>query len=75
VPSHKVRIGDVITVREGSQQSVLFSELKETHEATAVPAWLSFDVKKFEGTVKSAPQYNPAETLFDPEQVMEFYSR
>lgn len=75
IPSHRVKVGDVISVREGSRQTGLFTELAEKHEATAVPAWLSFDVKKMEGTMKSVPVYNPAETLFDPEQVMEFYSR
>lgn len=75
IPSHKVKVGDSITVREGSRQSVLFEGLKETHEPAAVPGWLSFDAKKLEGAVKESPVYNPAETLFDPEQVMEFYSR
>lgn len=75
IPSHKVRIGDVISIREGSRQSGLFVNLADTHEAVGVPTWLSFDAKKMEGAVKSAPIYNPAETLFDPEQVMEFYSR
>lgn len=75
VPSHKVRVGDVITVREGSRGSVMYAELADKHEALSVPAWLSFDAKKLEGTVKGAPQYNPTETLFDPEQVMEYYSR
>jgi small subunit ribosomal protein S4 len=75
VPSHKVRVGDVITVREGSKGSAMYAALAETHDAVSVPAWLSFDAKKLEGTVKGAPQYNPTETLFDGEQVMEFYSR
>lgn len=75
VPSHKVRVGDIITVREGSRGSVMYAEMAEKHEAVSVPSWLTFDAKKLEGTIKSAPQYNPTETLFDPEQVMEFYSR
>jgi small subunit ribosomal protein S4 len=75
VPSHKVRLGDVITVREGSRASVMYAEIAEKHEALTVPTWLAFDAKKLEGTIKGAPQYNPAETMFDPEQVMEFYSR
>ncbi len=75
IPSHKIEVGDVVSVREGSRQSALFVNLAEKHEITAVPAWLSFDAKKLEGEVKSAPIYNQAESLFDPEQVMEFYSR
>ncbi|MEN9920338.1 MAG: ribosomal protein small subunit ribosomal protein [Candidatus Parcubacteria bacterium] len=75
VPSHKVRVGDVITVREGSKPSVMFIGLAEKHEAITTPSWLTFDAKKLEGSVKAAPVFNPAEALFDPEQVMEFYSR
>jgi small subunit ribosomal protein S4 len=75
IPSHKVRKGDVITVREGSKTSALFTELAEKNEGSAVPAWLSLDIKKLTASVVGAPVYNPSETLFDPEQVMEFYSR
>lgn len=75
IPSHRVKVGDVLSIHEGSRQTGLFINLNETHEAAGVPAWVTFDVKKMEGTMKSAPVYNPAETLFDPEQVMEYYSR
>ena len=75
VPSHKMKTGDVITIREGSKKTALFTNLSDTFEAASVPSWLNFDVKKLEGSVKGDPVYNPAETLFDPEQVMEFYSR
>jgi len=75
IPSHRVRVGDVITVREGSRQSVLFVNLADTHEGAGVPAWAAFDAKKLEGTVKSTPVYDPVQSLFDPEQVMEYYSR
>lgn len=75
IPSHKVRTGDVIGVREGSRQSALFVNLAETHEAAGVPAWLSVDIKHFSGTVSAEPTYNPAEAMFDPAQVLEYYSR
>jgi small subunit ribosomal protein S4 len=75
IPSHKVKQGDIITVREGSKQSIMFTVLPEAHEAASIPAWLSLDIKKLEGKVTGTPVYNGAETLFDPEQVFEFYSR
>lgn len=75
VPSHRVSIGDVIAVREGSKDSGLFTVLSDTHDAVSVPMWLTFDVKKLSGTVTALPVYQPAESMFDPEQVMEFYSR
>lgn len=75
VPSHQVRTGDVISVREGSKESGLFTELADTHEQASVPKWLKFDVKKLEGSMTATPTYEPSETLFDPEQVLEYYSR
>lgn len=75
IPSHKVKIGDVITIREGSKQTGIFVQIAETHESAGVPAWLSIDIKKLTANVTGLPVYNPAETLFDPEQVMEYYSR
>ena len=75
IPSHRVKVGDVISVREGSRQTGLFINLNETHEIAGLPSWVTFDVKKMEGTVKAAPVYNQTESLFDPEQVMEYYSR
>jgi small subunit ribosomal protein S4 len=75
IPSHKVKAGDVLSIREGSRQTGLFIDLKETHEPAAVPAWVTFDVKKMQGEMKTAPVYNPTESMFDPDQVMEYYSR
>lgn len=75
IPSHRVKVGDVISVREGSRQSGLFTNLAEKHEITAVPAWLSFDVKKWEGTMKTEPVFDQTSAMFDPDQVMEYYSR
>jgi len=75
IPSHKLRVDDILTIREGSKNTQLFTTLEETHEASAVPAWLSFDVKKTEGKVTATPTYQPTEILFDPAQVLEYYSR
>lgn len=75
IPSHKVKSGDVIAVREGSKSSALFNLLTDTHEGTTVPAWLTIDIKKLSANVVGVPVYNPTETLFDPELVMEYYSR
>lgn len=75
IPSHKIKPDDVLTVREGSRQNGLFVNLNETHEAAGLPAWVTFDVKKLSGSVKSVPVFNQTEAMFDPEQVMEYYSR
>lgn len=74
IPSHQLKVGDVVSVREGSRSSGLFVT-DEERSAAGVPNWLKFDPKKLEGTVIAVPTYEPSETLFDPEQVFEFYSR
>lgn len=75
IPSYKVQPDDVLSVREGSRQNGLFVTLSETHEAAGLPAWVTFDVKKLTGSMKTAPVFNQTEAMFDPEQVMEYYSR
>jgi small subunit ribosomal protein S4 len=75
IPSHKVRIGDVVAIREGSKQSPLFTNITESLSTYRAPLWLTLDMKALSGTVKSVPAYEPTETLFDPQQVLEFYSR
>ncbi len=75
IPSHKVTTDDIITVREGSKQIGPFLAIAESHEITAVPSWLKIDIKKLEASMTGSPTYEPTETLFDPEQVLEYYSR
>jgi len=75
IPSHRVKVGDVLSIREGSRQTGLFVNLSESYEATAVPTWVTYDVKKMEGTMKELPIFSSVGSLFDPEQVMEYYSR
>jgi len=75
VPSHKVSVGDVITVREGSKTSPMFTNLLEAESTATVPGWLSFDVKSLKGTVAGVASYQASEFMFDAEQVLEFYSR
>src|SRR3989338_3175124 len=42
-PSHRIRKGDTLTVREGSRRSSLFAGKNEEAEGRPTPAWLSID--------------------------------
>jgi small subunit ribosomal protein S4 len=75
IPSYRVRVSDKIAVREGSKTSGLFTEFEENHVGTGVPQWLTFDAKTMTGEKKSEPGYEPTEVLFDPDLVLEYYSR
>jgi small subunit ribosomal protein S4 len=75
IPSHRVEVGDVIAVRSESKNAALFVNLGETLAGSVAPTWLTLDIKALSGTKKSEPQYEPTETLFDPDLVLEYYSR
>lgn len=75
IPSHEVKTGDVIAIREGSRDSALFTDMDDRHEMGPVPAWLKVDVKKLSTTVNGTPVFSQTEAYFDPEQVLEYYSR
>lgn len=75
IPSQAVRTGDMIAVRSGSKESGLFTDLAERYEPSALPSWLTFDVKKLSGSVTATPTVAASDTLFDIDQVLEFYSR
>jgi ribosomal protein S4 len=70
-----VKVGDVVTVREGSKGSAMYLGLQESDQLLSIPSWLTFNAKGLEGTVTGVASYTPAEFMFDAEQVLEYYSR
>ena len=75
IPSYMVRIGEKITIREGSSKKPLFATLDERLKNHQSPAWLKVDAEKRSIEVQGAPKLNPTELVFDIGQVLEFYSR
>jgi small subunit ribosomal protein S4 len=76
-PSYRVRKGDLIGIREGSQKSPLFAGLAEAKQENArtVPQWLNVDLNLLKAEVTGEASYNPMETGLDYSTVFEFYSR
>lgn len=73
IASHQVKVGDVISIREGSKSAKVFVGLAErlagmapSHVVTVDPAKLSAEVK---GIVREV------EPMFDTQKVLEYYSR
>lgn len=76
-PSHALKKGDTLTIREGSRRKSLFSSLADTEkeDARIVPAWLASSTATLTVDVKAEPLYTPSETLLEYPAVFEFYSR
>lgn len=75
IPSRLVRVGNVIAIRPGSTNRVLFENHAETFKDRAVPAWLSWDVKSMKGEMKEIPGFDESLTAGDLHTVLSFYSR
>lgn len=75
VPSAYVQVGDEVAVREGSRVIGLLANFSDNHEGASVPVWLTFDAKKMSGKKNKEPVVDTKEYLFNPELVLEYYSR
>jgi small subunit ribosomal protein S4 len=75
IPSYQVKVGDVVSIREGSKKKALFTNFDERIKTVKVPAWLKLDTEKKQATVDGIPVANQSELLFNVGSVLEFYSR
>ncbi len=74
-PSHHLKKGDVITIREGSRTSPLFAGLSDAEDRKPIPQWLSVDISVLKAEISGEPAYTTVETGLDYATVFEFYSR
>ncbi len=75
IPSMQLKKGDVITLRDRTKKLPVMESIKETVKDAMTPAWLTFDLKKFEGKVNAKPTVENTEMPGDVGAIMEFYSR
>lgn len=73
IPSYELKIGDIITIREGSKGSKLFENMADRLKDYNPPAWIAYDLGKMEGKILAKPKN--IETFLDLNAVLEFYSR
>lgn len=73
IPSFRVKINDVISVKESSKNSLIFKKILDNIKKQEAPAWISVDKEKMEAGVKSAPQN--VEVSFDVNLVVDYYAR
>jgi len=76
IPSIRVKVGDVITVRPKSQKNVYFTEAAKTlAESTQSLSWLKCDPKKMTITITGIPTREEAEQEINEQLIVEYYSR
>ncbi len=75
IPSYQVKVGDTISIREGSRKKALFATLDERLKTVKFPAWLKVDFDKKEIAIAGVPAADQSELLFSVPAVLEFFSR
>lgn len=75
IPSYEVRVGDKLTIRDGSKNKGIFSKLDEELKNTAFPAWLKVDAGTREIGIAGEPAVDMNDLLFNVRSVLEFYTR
>jgi small subunit ribosomal protein S4 len=76
IPSLRVSVGDVLTVRDHSKSTEYFKKLDEVSPAAGdTPSWLKADRKKFSVTITSHPDREHAEADINEQLIVEYYSR
>ncbi|MEK7555118.1 MAG: 30S ribosomal protein S4 [Patescibacteria group bacterium] len=73
IPSYRVHVGDVITIRPQSKEHAGLKNLSETMKTYEPPTWLSLNKETLEGKVASMPK--DFDTSFDVNMVVDYYSK
>lgn len=73
IPSYRVKVGDIIEVRERSRSIEKFKVLFENN--VVIPSWLAIDGEKYRGKVLSVPTKEDLNVQFNETLIVEFYSK
>ncbi len=75
VPSYRVEVDDVVTIRPQSVDKKYFEPIKKSITNHQAPAWLLLDQGALSGKVIALPTRADVEMQIDPQLIVEFYSR
>jgi small subunit ribosomal protein S4 len=75
IPSHALRVNDVISVKNNNVSRQLATKNLEVAASRAVPDWLSLNKEEFKGTVMRIPTRDEIQPIANEQAVVEFYSR
>jgi small subunit ribosomal protein S4 len=75
IPSHVLRPGDVVEVKEGSRENVIITESLAVAEQRGLPEWISFDAKAMKGTFVRIPSREEMQLSVQEQLIVELYSK
>ncbi|MFO7877998.1 MAG: 30S ribosomal protein S4 [Desulfovermiculus sp.] len=75
IPSHQVRLGDVIQVKERSRKIPVIQEALDVVDRRGIPEWLENDLDTFSSTIKAVPQREHITFPVNEHLIVELYSK
>ena len=75
IPSHLLKVGDVIQVKERSRSVQKIGTAMESAQQRGVPEWLNVDPDKMQVTVNALPTRDQVPETIDEQLVVELYSK
>jgi small subunit ribosomal protein S4 len=75
IPSYLLKAGDVVSIKEKSQDSEKFKAVLETNSGRPVPTWLERDNDALTGKVINLPDREQIEAPVEEHLIVEFYSK
>ena len=73
IASYRVKVGDVIAIKENKQDVEAFKALRETKIVT--PKWLEFDPATLSGKILALPKREDIDSDIKEQLIIELYSR
>ncbi len=75
IPSYRVKVGDVITLKERTQGSERMKDIVEANSSRIVPKWLDMDKKTLTGKVIALAQREDIDFEVEEHLIVELYSK
>ncbi len=75
IPSMRVKVGDVVAIKEGKRTTEFMKGILEGNESRPVPKWLEVNRDAFAGTVAALPNREDIDLSVGEHLIVELYSK
>ena len=75
VPSHKVKPGDMIEIKDSSKDLIIIQHTIDTGQDNVIPSWLDVDNKKKSIKINAEPSRGDASSQIEEQLIVELYSK
>lgn len=75
IPSYRVRVGDVVEVKQASREIDLIKDSLSRVEQRGIPSWVEIDFQNFKGKVLQIPTREDIQLTAQEQLIVELYSK